>query len=1055
MRRGIANEIALPATGARATIDVTVRVSSEVESRDLPARTVQLVGPGDIIGVNSNVVVRTEPRNWITDFEPNYLACVEFYDEDFPWRYTPAPPDSASHRLIPWLSLLLLKESEFTRNDSPGRPLPSVTLNGVTAAAVLPPADQLWAWAHVHMNGTMGSGHSPDLATLDSTLQANPDRGFSRLMSPRRLEPNTGYYGIVIPTFEVGRKAGLGETVADAESGLALSWDTAVEFPVYFQWFFRTGAAGDFEELVRALRPRAIDPRVGIRDLDIQQPGFLLPPIVNPPDDLVGLEGALLSPFSKPDPLVPASNFPPEVEKVVNLADDAQHAGTGDPVVTAPLYGRWHALVERISADPGQRHWVNELNIDPRWRAAAGFGTRVIQVHQEEYMKLAWEQVGDVLAANRRVTFVQFAMQASQFAFQRHVVTLPAERALAFTSPVHRKVMGSPITVHSLVNQSRLPRAALSGAFRKQMRPRGLIARRAFANLGLVPRDAVATLVQQLNAGTVSAAPPLTPPGGPTLEGSKAPGPDLPQWLKIAVANRWLLLIIAWIVCALLFIIGPSAIARLLAIVAAGTAYAMFKYLERLAGDIAKSQSIPQPADLTPEAVLAVPPQPSFVLAPPGNPIPPVGPPVAPPGTDSVDARDFRTALLDFHVLLSIRVEPLPAAIPLDLNVVSATVLGQIEPVRAFPKRIGSIALVGGQTIGQYIAVRYLDAIDFTPDERIVPVMAYPDIKRPMYEPLRDLSSDMFVPNLALIEPNTISLMVRNQPFIEAYMVGLNQEFGRELLWREYPTDQRPSTFRQFWDVSHALNVDNLDPKAFEESLRDITKLHEWQSNSQLGDHNNRHRPGDPPETAGTPLAKRAVALVIRGDLLKRYPNTIIYAQRARWGTTPQNSLRLVLWDETGEKSETDPADPNIRYPLYRASVSPDIHFIGFDLYVEEVRGDPALDETAQAKSTIAANRLGWFFAIKQVAGEPRFGLDEHPPDPGEADPLRWDNLSWDNLGAGVKIIDLDTPFPVQPLGTTKGGVDWATNAADMASILYQKPVLVAVHAREMLRSLN
>jgi len=24
---------------------------------------------------------------------------------------------------------------------------------------------------------------------------------------------------------------------------------------------------------------------------------------------------------------------------------------------------------------------------------------------------------------------------------------------------------------------------------------------------------------------------------------------------------------------------------------------------------------------------------------------------------------------------------------------------------------------------------------------------------------------------------------------------------GRELLWREYPTDQRGSYFRQFWDV--------------------------------------------------------------------------------------------------------------------------------------------------------------------------------------------------------------------------------------------------------------
>ena len=37
-------------------------------------------------------------------------------------------------------------------------------------------------------------------------------------------------------------------------------------------------------------------------------------------------------------------------------------------------------------------------------------------------------------------------------------------------------------------------------------------------------------------------------------------------------------------------------------------------------------------------------------------------------------------------------------------------------------------------------------------------------------------------------------------------MVGLNHEFARELLWREYPTDQRGSYFRQFWDVRGFLD---------------------------------------------------------------------------------------------------------------------------------------------------------------------------------------------------------------------------------------------------------
>jgi hypothetical protein len=90
--------------------------------------------------------------------------------------------------------------------------------------------------------------------------------------------------------------------------------------------------------------------------------------------------------------------------------------------------------------------------------------------------------------------------------------------------------------------------------------------------------------------------------------------------------------------------------------------------------------------------------------------------------------------------------------------------------------------------------------------EHLVPAMAYPDFEDPMYEKLRDISSELLIPNLNLIPPNTISLLVTNPPFIESYMVGLNHEFGKELLWREYPTDKRGSYFRQFWDVKGYYN---------------------------------------------------------------------------------------------------------------------------------------------------------------------------------------------------------------------------------------------------------
>ena len=107
--------------------------------------------------------------------------------------------------------------------------------------------------------------------------------------------------------------------------------------------------------------------------------------------------------------------------------------------------------------------------------------------------------------------------------------------------------------------------------------------------------------------------------------------------------------------------------------------------------------------------------------------------------------------------------------------------------------------------------------------------MAHPVFTEPMYRALRDISPEFLAPNLELIPNNTISLLETNQRFIEAYMVGLNDEMGRELLWRQFPTDQRGSYFRQFWDVGDSVNRDpNKPPAQVEEELLDITRLHTW-----------------------------------------------------------------------------------------------------------------------------------------------------------------------------------------------------------------------------------
>ena len=93
-------------------------------------------------------------------------------------------------------------------------------------------------------------------------------------------------------------------------------------------------------------------------------------------------------------------------------------------------------------------------------------------------------------------------------------------------------------------------------------------------------------------------------------------------------------------------------------------------------------------------------------------------------------------------------------------------------------------------------------------------VMMAPSFPQPMYEPLKEQSQDLLLPGLDTVLPDTVLGLRTNRAFVEAYMVGLNFEMGRELLWRGFPTDQRGTYFRHFWGTDAgrrgASDIDDL-----------------------------------------------------------------------------------------------------------------------------------------------------------------------------------------------------------------------------------------------------
>ena len=287
-----------------------------------------------------------------------------------------------------------------------------------------------------------------------------------------------------------------------------------------------------------------------------------------------------------------------------------------------------------------------------------------------------------------------------------------------------------------------------------------------------------------------------------------------------------------------------------------------------------------------------------------------------------------------------------------------------------------------------------------------------------------------------------------NQKFIESYMVGLNHEFARKLLWRGYPTDQRGSYFRLFWDVRSYIDSEGLSEDPLKEKLYDIPEIHRWALTSNLGDHNNRESAGETGEEA---------VLVIRGELLKKYPTAVIFAQHALWARKPDGSIDLSqarLLDQPTAAEEQNPPRSKIRSPLYEAKADPDIYFFGFDLTIEEAKGQTGENPNDDA---------GWFFVIKERPGEPRFGLELSR----SGDLKVFDQLTWEDalpggaagqfLTAGslssvglATVTDPNDP-ELQQNADDRTVAAAAVSSARWAYLLFRAPVLVAVHADEML----
>src|SRR3954447_8102381 len=125
-RSGMAAALADPPTattdGRRAKLAVGVDVVGTGLAAQVANVALDVLGPGDVTGIDGRQVIRSVPVPGTRDAEPSYFAHVELDRPDLPWLFTPFGP-TMNGLLRPWICLVVVEQGENAKLE-PLLPLP-------------------------------------------------------------------------------------------------------------------------------------------------------------------------------------------------------------------------------------------------------------------------------------------------------------------------------------------------------------------------------------------------------------------------------------------------------------------------------------------------------------------------------------------------------------------------------------------------------------------------------------------------------------------------------------------------------------------------------------------------------------------------------------------------------------------------------------------------------------------------------------------------------------------------------------------------------------------
>ena len=922
------------APGQRLVVPVKLKVTaSDISDNPINSgfveKNITLLGPGDILGINENVISRKAPSPNTNNFESSLIPFIEFSEPDFLWRFSSL--QNVDNKWIPWLALIVLKTENGDKEAGEFEKIPNTIKElppqiQLKRNAVLPDLKEFWRWAHVHKLEI--NEVSPEQVV--NGIKATPQKSVCRLLSPRRLKQQTKYHAFLIPAFKIGAEAAMGNA-NEIQDRTLLTWETPLEgqgkiVPYYYDWEFSTGTGGDFENLVRKLKPRDLE-NMGFHSIDCSNPGYGM---MEENGLELQMEAALKSLDTNVQPWgMDISNDSADAELsrrkqdslagLLNKREQKFQKENGETEtklrVTPPVYGEWYASLQgkSIGSETQNKNlWLEELNLDFRHRAAAGLGVQFVKENQENLMKAAWEQLNKVQKVNQELNLGRFGREVSSQMFKR-LEKMKPNNVFKIALPLKNKIAYEP--------------EKTIGAF--------------------------------LNSSTIT------------------------NKLTNVKTQKFL-----------------------------------FK--------VKKTEVKPEFKPIVNSRLVNF----GFMVS----------------GLKDSNTKVATTTTTTTNVTAP---PVITVAEPVDLtfsNVVDKTILA-LNPKKTIESMIKN-------RVANFRNIEKTEVTQNESEDELHPVKWYPEFHRPMYHFLRSMSQDYILPGLENVPQNTVGLLQTNRRFIEAFMVGLNHEMAAELLWREFPTDHRGSYFRSFWDTTiYSVDenekdqfrkteiglklLDQIQKKygddfntfqkieaaylvaspndmvkeiadAYENAIekwlltrdedKDIDKLSNWKKENRLGDN------PVPGKLNNLQEDQNQLVLLIRGELLQKFSNTLIY----------------LVKKTNGKPDLTQNAERT--HPVFEGEMPPDIVFLGFSVKKEEA--------------------ADYFVIFEERMNELRFGLDETPEDtvPGTGE----NDFSWQHFPELPTEGYLDG---IQPAIFTQ---NW-NNAAFIGKVMMQKQVRAAIELMKLL----